>query len=196
MELQTQNWQNFTANNVRDWQGIWTRYSPLGEVTESFRSLRSFYSDSNKIEIAQTNRYIYDDGNIKEQTWEFNLESNSLADGMFHPQNESMRGLFLASGHAAWVTRQLKIDSFLAVELFFRHENLRHSVGIVYNQEGALFRTANIREDETNFPSQFWSTDLQQVSERNLSGNWQGTSITITADLKISEPVPTKLNWG
>jgi len=94
------------------------------------------------------------------------------------------------------VTMQLKIDSFFAVELFFKHEELRHSVGIVYDKQGALFRTANIREDATGFPSQYWSQEIEQVSERNLSGNWQGTSVTITPHLKITEPVPTQLHWG
>lgn len=194
MELKAQNWKNFTANHLYDWHGIWTRYSPQREVTESFRSLRSFQSNPQQTEIAHTNRYMYTDGTIKEESWEYNLESNSLLDGVFHPGNQWMRGLFFESGHAAWVTMQLKIDSFFAVELFFKDEELRHSVGIVYDQQGALFRTANIREDATGFPSKHWSKEIEQVSQRNLSGNWQGTSVTITPDLKISEPVPTQLH--
>lgn len=42
MDMKEQNWKNFCANYLRDWHGIWTRYSPLGEMTESFQSLRSF----------------------------------------------------------------------------------------------------------------------------------------------------------
>lgn len=196
MELKQHNWKNFTANHLHDWHGIWTRYSPQSEVQESFQSLRSFQSDPQQLEIAHTNQYIYADGTVKEQSWQYNLDSNSFPDGVFHPQNQSMRGLFFESGHAAWVTMQLQVNSFFAVELFFKSNELRHSVGIVYDKEGSLFRTANIREDSRGFPSQFWSKEIEQVSHREFSEDWQGTSVIITPDLKISQPVPTKLNWG
>jgi hypothetical protein len=31
--------------------------------------------------------------------------------------------------------------------------------------------------------------------ERNLTGNWQGTSVTLTRNLKVSPPVPAQLEW-
>lgn len=195
MDLKEQNWQNFTANHLRDWHGIWTRYSPQGEVTESFQSLRSFRSNPEQTEIAQTNRSIYADGRRLEQSWQYNQLSNSLNDGLFHPQTQLMRGIFFESGHAAWVTTNLKTGSYFAVELFFKYKELRHSVGIVYDERGSLFRTANIREDAAGFPSQYWSTELNQLQLRSLSGNWQGTAVTITPDLKISAPVPTQRHW-
>ncbi|NEO44646.1 MAG: DUF3598 family protein [Moorea sp. SIO4A3] len=196
MELKDQNWKNFTANHLRDWHGIWTRYSPSGEVKESFQSLRIFQGNPEQTEIHQINRYIYAEDNVKEESWDYNQQENSLPDGIFHPQADSMRTICFESGHTAWVTRQLKPDSYFGVELFFRYEELRHSVGIVYDKQGALFRTANIREDARGFPSQYWSKEIEQVSDRNLSGNWQGTYVTMTPDLKISEPVATQLNWG
>ena len=196
MELKEQNWKNFTTNHLRDWHGIWTRYFPQGEVKESFQSLRSFKSNPEQNKIHQTNRYIYDQDNFKEESWDYSQRENNLPDGMYHPQADSMRTICFESGHAAWVAKKLQPDSFFGVELFFRYEELRHSVGIVYDQQGALFRTANIREDARGFPSQFWSQELDQVSERNFSGNWQGTSITMTPDLEISKPLPTQLNWG
>ena len=195
MQLKDQNWKNFTAN-LRDWYGIWTRYTPQGEVKESFRSLRSFQSNPEQNEIHQTNRYIYAEDNIKEESWDYNQQENSLPDGMYHPQADSMRTICFESGHAAWVTRHLQPDSFFGVELFFRYEELRHSVGIVYDKQGALFRTSNIREDARGFPSQFWSKEIEQVSERNLSGNWEGNSVTMTPDLKVSQQISTQLHWG
>ena len=72
MELKDKNWKNFTANHLRDWHGIWTRYSPQGEVKESFQSLRSFQSNPEQTEIHQTNRYIYAEDNIKEESWDYN----------------------------------------------------------------------------------------------------------------------------
>ncbi|MBW4631332.1 MAG: DUF3598 family protein [Iphinoe sp. HA4291-MV1] len=195
MDLKEQNWKNFTINHLRDWHGIWTRYSPQGEVTESFQSLRSFRSNPPKTEIVQTNHYTYSDGRKLEKSWEFHQLSNSLSDGLFHPQNESMRGIFFESGHAAWVSTKLKTGSYFAVELFFKYEELRHSVSIIYDDCGSLFRTANIREDATGFPSQYWSNEINQLSRRDLSGHWQGTAVTITPDLKISASVATQLHW-
>jgi hypothetical protein len=66
------------------------------------------------------------------------------------------------------VSTKLKTGSYFAVELFFKYEELRHSVGIVYDEHGSLFRTANIREDAASFPSQYWSTELIQLP-RNLA---------------------------
>lgn len=196
MDLKEQNWKNFTTNHLRDWHGIWTRYSPEGEVTESFQSLRSFRSHPEETEITHTNYSVYADGRRLEQSWEYNQLSNSLSDGVFHPQTESMRGIFFESGHAAWVSTKLKTGSYFGVELFFKYEELRHSVGIVYDESGSLFRIANIREDATGFPSQYWSNELNQLSLRDLSGHWQGTAVTMTPDLKISAPVATHLHWG
>jgi len=196
MDPKEQNWKNLTAKHLRDWHGIWTRYDPQGEVTESFRGLRSISSDRAQTEIAHRNLYMYPEGNTKEESWEYNQGENSLPDGLFHPARSTRRGFFLASGHAAWVTTKLKTDSYFGAELFFRYEDLRHSVGIVYDEQGNLLRTANIREDAAGFPSQYWSTELQQLPDRNLSDNWQGTSVTITPDLNISDPVPSKLHWN
>ncbi|MGB3641137.1 MAG: DUF3598 family protein [Rivularia sp. (in: cyanobacteria)] len=196
MDLKEKNWNNLCAKHIRDWQGIWTRYSPQKAVTESFRSLRSFRSNPQQTEIAHTNRYMYADGTTKEESWEYNLHSNGLSDGLFHPARDYMRGLNFEQGAAAWVTTQLKAESYFAVELFFLHENLRHSVGIVYDQKGNLMRTANIREDSTGFPSKYWSTDINQLPERSISGNWQGTSLTMTPDLKVSEPLPTQFHFS
>jgi hypothetical protein len=196
MDLKEKNWNNLCAKHIQDWHGIWTRYSPQGTVTESFRSLRSFRSNPQQTEIAQTNRYMYSDGTTIEKNWKYNLNHHGLSDGFFHPEIDNMRGLFFEQGAAAWVTTQLQVDSYLAVELFFMYENLRHRVGIVYDAKGNLFRTANIREDSTGFPSQYWSTEINQLSESNLSDYWQGTSLTMTPDLKVSSPVPAQLNWG
>ena len=57
-------------------------------------------------------------------------------------------------------------------------------------------RTSNIREDATGFPSKYWSQELEQLSERNLNGEWKGHSVTMTPDLQVSQPIQTELNWG
>ncbi|KST68927.1 DUF3598 family protein [Mastigocoleus testarum] len=190
---QEQNWQNFCANHLRDWYGIWTRYSAQGEVIESFQSLRSLKLNQEQTGIDQTNRYTYADGRIEEKNWQSTKQSKNLSDGIVHPKTSLMRSLYFEQGAAAWVTNQLKLgDFFHSGELFFRYENLRHSVGAVYDESGGLLRITSIREDSLNFPSKYWSKQLELLPKRNISGKWQGISVTMTSDLKVSLPVPIK----
>ncbi|MCJ8283216.1 MAG: DUF3598 family protein [Rivularia sp. ALOHA_DT_140] len=195
MELKDKNWENLTLN-LGDWYGLWTRYLPEGTIKESFQSLRSFQGNPEKTAIRQTNRYTYAEDKIEEYSWDFNQQENNLPDGIYHPYTDSMRTICFESGHAAWVSKKLQPDSMFGAELFFRHEELRHSVAIIYDKDGKLFRTTNIREDLRGFPSEFWSKQIEQVPNRQFSEDWQGTSITITPDLKVSEPSPIKFNWN
>ncbi|NEO91802.1 MAG: DUF3598 family protein [Moorea sp. SIO3G5] len=196
MDLKEQNWKNFTANHLRDWHGIWTRYSPEGEIIESFQSLRSLRSNPEQTEIYQTNRSIYADGRIEEYKWQFNKQDKVLPDGMVHPAFLSMRSFFFEQGAATWSAKQLEPGSvFVPAELFLKHEDIRHSVAIVYDSNGSLMRVVSIREDAGGFPSNYWSKEIHLLPERNLSGNWQGTSVTMTPDLQVSEPIATQLNW-
>ena len=196
MDLKTQNWKNFIDQHLYAWHGIWTRYTPEGSVKESFRSLRHFEGNSDKTEIYHLNKYIYAEDNVKEESWTYNQSTNSLSDGIFHPQAEVMRAYFFPSGHAIFAITQLKSEASLAIELFFKYQHLRHSAIIIYDDKGNLFRTVNIREDSTGYPSDYWSTELEQLSQRDLPQNCQGTSITITPNLQISEPVTTQFNWS
>ena len=132
MELKDKNWKNLTVH-LRDWHGVCTRYLPEGKVKESFQSLRSFQGNPEKTVIHQTNRYTYAEENIEEKRWDYNQLENSLPDGVYHPEMDSMRTICFESGHAAWVSKKLQSDSMFGVELFFRYEELRHSVNIVYD---------------------------------------------------------------
>ncbi|WP_293044337.1 MULTISPECIES: DUF3598 family protein [unclassified Moorena] len=196
MELKEQNWKNFTENHLREWHGIWTRYSPEGEIIESFQSLRSFRSNPEQTELYHTNRYIYADGRIEEKKWQSKKQDKVLPDGMVHPAFPSMRSFFFEQGAATWSAKQLEPGSiFQPAELFFKHEDIRHSVPILYDTNGSLMRIVSIREDAADFPSNYWSKEINLLPERNLSGNWQGTSVTMTPDLKVSDPIATQLNW-
>lgn len=196
MQLKERNWQNFIANHMRDWHGIWTRYSPTGEVIESFQSLRSFRSNPEKTIIYQTNRHIYADGKIEEKNWQSKKQDKVLTDGIVHPAFPLMRSLFFEQGAAAWSAKKLETGSlFQPAEFFFKHEDIRHSVAIIYDSNGNLMRMASIREDAVDFPSKYWSKEINLLPHRNLTGNWQGTSVTMTPNLKLSEPIPTQLKW-
>lgn len=180
MDLKLQNWNNFCAKHLNDWYGIWTIYSPQKEVTDSFQCVRSFQSNSEQTEITHTNRYTYTDGKKEEKTWQ-----------LYKP---SLRAIFFEQGAGAYNSKQLEPGSLFAVELFFRHEDIRHSVVAAYQDGSNLTRMLSIRED-TASPSKFWSSEVNILPDRNLKG-WSGTSITMTPDLVVSPPVPTQLNWA
>ena len=81
------------------------------------------------------------------------------------------------------------------MELFFRHEDIRHSVVAAYQDGSNLTKMLSIREDAAS-PSKFWSSERNLVADRDLSQNWIGTSMTMTPDLKVSPPLPTQLHWA
>ena len=194
--LQEQNWQNFCTNHLQDWHGTWTKYSSQGEVIESFPSLRSLNTNEDRTISYQKNRYTYPDGKIEEKKWESAKESSKRKDGLIHPKHPWMRSLYFEQGAAIWVTKQVQAGMiFHKSELFFRHENLRLSVGTVYDEEGNLQMFWNFREDSRGFPSKYWSSAINLLPGRNLTGNWQGRTVTIASNLEFSLPIPTDLQW-
>ncbi|NJL72257.1 MAG: DUF3598 family protein, partial [Candidatus Competibacteraceae bacterium] len=150
------NWDNFASQHVHTWQGRWTRYSPEGEVIQDFPCRRDFrFGSKNRIipgaqispgdlpgrqspsvqdrnTVNQENTYFQKDGPVK-QAWILEKKTNSLADGIFHPQAESQRGLFLPS-IATWSRKTLpcgpQAESY-GMEIFCRHQAVRFSVGII-----------------------------------------------------------------
>ncbi|HEY9779195.1 MAG TPA: DUF3598 family protein [Leptolyngbyaceae cyanobacterium] len=181
MNLKEQNWNNFYAKHLQDWHGIWTIYSSSGEVTDTFQCVRSFRSNSEQTEITHTNRYTYADGRREEKTWQ-----------LYKP---SLRSIFFEQGAGAFNSKQLEPGTLFAVELFFRHQDIRHSVVVPYQDGSNLTSMLSIREDAAS-PSKFWSSDLNLVAERKLSENWIGTRQTMTPDLKVSPALPTQLHWA
>lgn len=68
MDAKERNW-NYCTNHLLNWHGIWTRYTPVGDVKESFQSLRSFKSNLEKTKIVHTNTYSYANGENKQESW-------------------------------------------------------------------------------------------------------------------------------
>ena len=196
MDMQEQNWKNFCTHHLGDWHGTRTRYSPQGEVTESFEAFRLLRANPEQTQITHTNRNIYADGQTEEQSWQFNKQSNNFLDGIMHPITPFMRFLAFDQGAAAGAYKKLEAGAYFGVELFFRVDNLRHSLVIIYGKDGSLNRMTSIREDGVRFPNNYWSSEIHLSTERDLSGNWRGTSVTMTPDLKLSPAVSTQLHWG
>ena len=138
-------------------------------------------------------QHTYSDGSTEEKYFHYEFvpaENTSPVLGRY-------KMMFLESGHglACSVVQQ---DSHVAgmSEMFFIYEDLRLSVVSKYN-EGKLSRIACVREYSHGYPGKQWSMEVNPVSERSFAGNWEGTSVTLSAsDLTISDPVPTRLQWG
>jgi Domain of unknown function (DUF3598) len=182
IDLQEQNWNNFCGKHLHDWHGLWTRYTPSGEVVESFQSLRSFHGNDERTEVTQTNRYLYADGRTEEKVWR--LEKPALS------------SIFFEQGLGAFISKQFETGKFFAAELFLLHENLRCSAIVGYANGADLTLIANIREDSQGFPSKYWTTMLDFLAEGNQNGEWSGTSVTMYPDLQILLPVPCEFKWS
>ena len=132
--------------HIGEWKGRWTRYTPSGDVNETFASSRNFTADPALTAVMQVNRYRYYDGRSIRKQWNFTIEEHSQTDGFAHPASEAMRGLALDNGAAAWLVPTLQTKQFTPFELFLKQGAIRHSVGALYGKNGQLLRTASIRE--------------------------------------------------
>jgi hypothetical protein len=177
------NWHSFWRHHLGTWQGSWTRYTPDGEVKETFASTREFTANPAKTAILQTNRYRYADGRSIEKKWSYNIEDHNQLDGFAHPASVSMRGLALDNGAAAWLIPSLKANQFTPFELFLMDGDRRHSVGVLYGKNGELLRTASIREQRKGGSTVGWTDAILQVKPWHPHGQWKGQKIQILQDL-------------
>jgi len=178
-----QNWHAFWRHHLGDWRGRWTRYTPSGEVKETFVSSRLFTSNATKTEVVQENQYRYPDGRFTRQEWNYNIEEHSQADGFAHPASESMRGFALDNGSAAWLIPILQANQLAPFELFLKRGEIRHSVGVIYGKDGELMRTASIREQRGSHQPKSWSDSVIQEEPWNPAGRWTGEQRQIHPDL-------------
>ncbi|MDX1986478.1 MAG: DUF3598 family protein [Candidatus Obscuribacter sp.] len=203
------NWIHFASQHVSTWQGRWTRYSPEGEVIEDFKSKRDFrFGMSDRIYTAVSTYPIYFPPQVykaidtdlvlqentyyqeveRRQSWTLDRLTNSLPDGIYHPQAESQRGLFLPE-IATWSCKELPCAANgvpYGMEIFFRHKALRFSVGIVFSDAGLLQRLAVVREFSLEEDKTFWSEDIEQQLPVLPEGSYSGWESTVTADLRYS----------
>lgn len=187
------NWQEFWRHHLGDWRGSWTRYTPSGQVKETFSSSRLFTANAAQTEVVQRNHYRYADGRSIQKEWTSNIAEHSQADGFAHPLSESMRGLALDNGSAAWLIPTLQANQFAPFELFLKRGEIRHSVGVLYGKDGELMRTASIREERGREPGKSWSDTVLQVEPWKPVGRWTGEQRQIRPDLS-RDPLQSS-NW-
>ena len=189
------NWHAFWRHHLGTWQGSWTRYTPDGDIKETFASTRQFTANPAKTAIIQTNRYRYADGRSIEKEWSYNIKDHNQQDGFAHPASASMRGLALDNGAAAWLIPSLTANQFTPFELFLTDGDRRHSVGVLYGKDGVLLRTASIREQRRGGSTMGWSDAILQVKPWHPNGPWKGQKIQILQDLSRVPARNTSWRW-
>ena len=189
------NWHAFWRHHLGEWNGRWTRYTPTGGIKETFASSRHFTADLANTTIVQVNRYRYADGRTVEKEWAYNIGDHSQADGFAHPASQTMRGLALNNGAAAWLIPKLEPNQFALFELFLVDGNKRHSVGLVYGKDGELRRTASIRETRKPQAGSGWSDSVVQVKPWRPKGQWRGEERVIHPDLSLAPVQRADWQW-
>ncbi|MDP3508553.1 MAG: DUF3598 family protein [Candidatus Melainabacteria bacterium] len=211
------NWNNFVDQHVYCWNGVWTRYYPDGRLIERFISERKFsfaklhdyyvpimmsplpqpvifYEQEDYSTVNQKNTYTRTNS-ISEQSWQLIRQENSLRDGVYHPQADSQRGLFLENGLATWsctdislvLATETETTGLYAIEIFLRHENLRVSVGLVFDTAGEVQRLAIVRESVLGSHRLYWTQDSTLPSSVDLpQGQYSAEEYSVSSGLEYS----------
>lgn len=175
MNPELQNWENFCKYHaVGDWYGTWKKYSPQGEVTDSFRCIRSMKANEDGSEIHHQNHYTYADGETETKNF-----------GIY--KKPATRSLFLDNSFS-WGSPTVTAGEMFGFETGFRYENRRASVAVIYDTNGGLQHMTVIPEHLGSFSEESSSTPAMQLGE-----TWQGTIKTMTLDGIVSSPVTTTL---
>ncbi|WP_214662745.1 DUF3598 family protein [Amazonocrinis nigriterrae] len=190
MNLQEQNWTNLFGNHTLEetaWHGTWTQYSPTQEVINTFQCVRSFHANEDKTLIYHTNNYTYSDGSTAEKSWQLEKQTCNQPDGLVHTAVPSMRTLSFGQGATVWLSKTLEAEKKFALELFFRHNDWRTSVGIIYAENHDIERITHIREHLGSFTLEPPSSEVKEID-----GQWIGKKQYMTPDLRVSdtEPIP------
>lgn len=173
MQPQLQNWDNFCKYHVNcDWYGVWTKYLPNGQVTDSFQCIRSFHLNQEGNEVNHQNHYIYADGKKETKT--------------FGPYKKpDMRALFLDNSFS-WGSIVFVEESRFGFETGFRYENKRLSTVVIYNGSGGLQEITVISEVLSGA-----SEESNSISPQQFSGEWQGNAKTMNPNWIVSSQVLT-----
>ncbi|NEO37314.1 MAG: DUF3598 family protein [Moorea sp. SIOASIH] len=192
-QLKQHNWTNFITHHLRNWYGSWTIYSPEGEVMESFVGSRCSIINPEQTQITQTNVYMYDNGTEEEKV--FHNTPNSLINGLADQTAQASFMYMFEQGSAIWTVNRFEPGELFAVEFWFRYQELRHSLLVVYNSDGKLTKTVSVREEDLQKPCDHWTLNPQLIPHRDIINGEEGLAITLTPVTQLSQPRPTHLAW-
>lgn len=161
--------------NLGEWQGSFTRFSPQGELLEDTPTVVSLQGLNNNQSLRQVIRRSLGDGRVDEKV----LEYSSLGRGV----------LFFETGAFSQGSIQWGPFSEFGAELGFIESDRRLRLVQLFNKDSKLDGLTLIREHLAG------TTPLNSppLSVEQLLGEWQGEAITIYPDWRPPDTYSTKL---
>ncbi|AFY31672.1 DUF3598 family protein [Calothrix sp. PCC 7507] len=185
--LQAQHWEKLFGDltlEKKSLYGVWTVYSPAQEIIKSSQGIRTLQANADKTVITHTNQFPSADRTTLEKQWQIAKATCNLPDGLLHPADPSKRAFALFNyGATAWVPQKLELGRGFSVELFLKSPDGNTSIGSIYAENGDLEKILYLRESLSSFP------DILPLGTEvtTLPGNWIGSQVSITPDLKITD---------
>ncbi|AFY95014.1 DUF3598 family protein [Chamaesiphon minutus] len=151
--------------NLGEWQGSFTRLSPVGEEIEDIPSLISLtgVDENRSIHLSLTRYYPDPEGILQPQEMAFDFSAPSAGAMFFETGAFSEGSPYLRKGLPG------------GAEFAFRHEDRRLRLIPQYDGDGQLFRLTLIREARvgTNAP------ERPPLDLAGWLGVWQGEAVTL-----------------
>ena len=173
-------WENF-LQNMGEWQGSFTQFSPQGELlndTPSHLTLESFNADQT-VRLTLRRFYPSSDGSPEPEMKELVREYQSLGRGI----------LFFENGAFCQGTIQLSPFSQSGAEFGFISNNRRLRLAQLFNPDGILNSITLIREKRQGTDA----VENPPLTVEGLLGEWEGEAITLYPDLRSPDIFSTRL---
>ena len=161
--------------NLGEWQGSFTRFSPQGELLEDTPTVVSFEGLNNNQTMRQIVRRFQPNQAVEEKV----LEYSSLGRGI----------LFFENGAFSQGSIQLAPFSEFGAELGLIHGERRLRLVQLFDKTGQLNRLTLIREKLPGATT----VERPPLTVDDLVGSWQGEGVTIYPDGRSPDTYPTML---
>ena len=161
--------------NLGEWQGSFTHYSPEGKLVEDIPTLVSLTGLNNDQTVRQIIRRFLPSGQVEDKVLEYSSLGRST--------------LFFDNGAFSQGSIQLAPFSEFGAELGLIHDRKRLRLVQMFNREGNLEKLTLIKERLAG--SEFRQREHLKVDD--LLGEWQGEAVTIYRDWRSPDVYSTKL---
>lgn len=161
--------------NLGEWQGSFTHYSPQGNLVEDTPTLVSLTGLNNNQTIRQLIRRF--------------LPSNQVEDKVLEYSSLGRSTLFFDNGAFSQGSIQLAPFSEFGAELGLIDNDKRLRLVQIFNREGNLEKLTLIREKLADTES--WQSEHLKLED--LVGEWQGEAVTIYPDWRSPDSYSTNL---
>jgi Domain of unknown function (DUF3598) len=163
--------------NLGEWQGSFTRLSPLGEEIENIPSLISLtgVDENRSIHLALTRYYPDPEGILQPQEMAFDFSEPSAG------------AIFFETGAFSEGSPYLRMGAPGGAEFAFRHENRRLRSILQFDADGSLFRLTLIREGRVGTIA----PERPPLDLAGWLGVWQGEAVTLFPGSTQTVELPT-----